>query len=164
MAENEWQDVKSLILYFSLSGNTESAATQIQDVTGGKLKKIKPVNPYPEDFDQYFKIAKHETELQLMPPVATSIDDINQYDVIFIGYPTWWGEPPRIIDSLFDKFSFAGKKIVVFSTSSSTPFEATKPHMQQLIDDEHALMIAGFRCDGDIDHLKAEIAGIHLAY
>ncbi|GAY72082.1 flavodoxin [Lentilactobacillus kosonis] len=164
MAENEWQDVKSLVLYFSLTGNTEHAAEQIQEIVGGDMQRIVPINPYPDDFNDYMRVAKHEMELQLFPPVATTIPDLQKYDVIFIGYPTWWSEPPRIIDSVFDKFEFAGKKIIVFSTSSGTPFEATQPHIKQLIEDDQALMIAGFRCDGDSENIKNQLAAVHLTY
>lgn len=164
MVESEWDNVHSLVLYFSLTGNTKHAAEQIQEITGSDIQRIVPVQPYPEAFNDYMRVAKHESELQLLPPVATSITNLDDYDVVFIGYPTWWGEPPRIIDSVFDKFTFGGKKLIAFSTSSSTPFSSTQPHIKQLIEDDKALMIAGFRCDGEESHLLNELESINVEY
>lgn len=164
MVESEWSNVHSLILYFSLTGNTKRAAEQIQEITGSDIQRIVPTKPYPKTFNDYMRVAKRESELQLLPPVATSINNFDDYDVIFVGYPTWWGEPPRIIDSIFDKFTFAGKKMIAFSTSSSTPFSSTQPHIEQLIEENKALLIAGLRCDGEEPHLLSELESIKVEY
>lgn len=109
-----------LIAYYSLSGNTEKAAQEIQNQTGGELVEITRKEDYPDDF---YDIAENEIINGDQPEISFPIDSIGKYDVIFVGYPIWWKEAPAMINTFVHQFDFSGKTIVPFCTSSSDGIE-----------------------------------------
>ena len=107
-----------LIAYYSYSGNTEKAAKEIQAQTNGTLSEITRNENYPENYDAEQEILNEET-----PDITMSVEDIENYDVIFIGYPIWWNKAPAMIRTLLTKYDFSGKTIIPFCTSSSDGIE-----------------------------------------
>ena len=105
-----------LIAYFSYSGNTQVIANQIHKSVGGDIFEIKTVDSYPDDYDAVVKQAKKEQEENYRPKLATQVDDINSYDVIFVGYPNWWGTMPMPIFTFLEQYNLSGKTIVPFCT------------------------------------------------
>ena len=82
---------KILVAYFSRTGNTKETALQIQRNTGGEIFEIQPVSPYPDDYNKAVDQAKKELESDYRPPLKTKVSNPESYDIIFIGYPIWWG-------------------------------------------------------------------------
>ena len=104
-----------LIAYFSYTGNTEKAAQAIADYTGGDLDEIKRAEEYGD--------LQEEAEAEILngvhPDITVSVNDIDKYDTIFVGYPIWWDEAPAMIATFLADNDFSGKTIVPFCTSAS---------------------------------------------
>ena len=115
---------KVLVVYFSATGNTEDAAKDIRKATGGKLYEIKAADPYTEeDIDYNQKNCRANVEQQdekVRPEIEGKIKNIRQYDVIFVGYPIWWGKEPMIIRTFLESYNLKGKTIVPFCTSGGS--------------------------------------------
>lgn len=121
-ADESTPNKKILIAYFSHSGNTRFMANEIQAQTSGDLFEIKTLNPYPQDYDSVVDVAKKEQKANFRPQLATKLSSLNDYDVIFIGYPNWWGTLPMALFTFFEENSFAGKVLIPFSTHEGSHF------------------------------------------
>lgn len=108
-----------LVAYFSYSGNTEKVAQQIAGYTGGDLAQIQRAEPY----DDLYTEAKEEIDESVHPEITVSSDNIEDYDVIFVGYPIWWNEAPAMVGTFLSNYDFSGKTIVPFCTSSSSKID-----------------------------------------
>ena len=115
-------DQNVLIAYFSMTGNTEEVAQDIQVETDGDLVEITRTEEYPSD---YYDIAENEIINGEQPDITVSINSIEDYDVIFIGYPIWWEEAPAMINTFVHQFDFSGKTVVPICTSTSDGIEAS---------------------------------------
>lgn len=124
---------KSLIIYFSLSGNTQTAAQHLQQEITADLYQLQPSEPYSANYDEIVARGEQEKDQGIEPAIAGALPDLAQYDHIYIGYPIWWSRPPMIIHSLFAQADFKGKQITPFATSASTPLSATLAEMTELI-------------------------------
>lgn len=136
---------KTLIIYFSLSGNTKKAAEQIKKDTGADIIRLQPKKAYPKGYDNYVPVAQRQLKQNIHPTIKTEIPNLSDYETVLIGFPTWWQQPPMIIHSLFEKFDFAGKTIVPFTTSMSTPISSSMSYMRKLAKDDNAKINNGFR-------------------
>lgn len=114
------KDKKILIAYFSQTGKTENVAQKLQKLTGGDLLRIKEKDKYTSDYDKLTKIAKRELNKNARPKVTTEARNIKSYDVVYVGYPIWWGEAPHIVYNLVENVSLRGKTVVPFCTSISS--------------------------------------------
>lgn len=88
---------KSLVVYFSRSGNTENVAKSIKSRTNSDIFEIIPAVPYSDDYDETADLAQTEKKNQARPAMSENIEDFQQYDVIYVGYPIWWGDMPMIL-------------------------------------------------------------------
>lgn len=125
-------DKKILIAYFSHSGNTEAVAQQIHDMIGGDIVKIETVNPYPSDYHECTEVAKAEKDSNARPQLSTVIDNMNDYDTIFIGYPIWWHTAPMAIGTFLEGYDLSGKTIVPFCTSGGSDISESMPMIKEL--------------------------------
>ena len=104
-----------LVAYFSYTGNTEEVAGQIADLTGGTLGEIQRVEEYGN--------LQEEAEAEILegarPEITFSVDNVEDYDTVFVGYPIWWNEAPAMIATFLESYNFAGKTIIPFCTSGS---------------------------------------------
>jgi flavodoxin len=121
---------KCLIAYFSRKGqnyvsgrivelkvgNTEVVAHMIQKKAGGDLFHIESVTAYPEDYAETTEVAKTELRAKARPKLAGRVENMATYDVIFLGYPNWWGTMPMPIYTFLESYDFAGKTILPFCT------------------------------------------------
>ena len=96
-AQNSSADKKVLVAYFSRSGNTRAIADHIKSLTGGDMFEIQVAKPYPEEYHACTEVAKKEKEDNARPTLKTKVENIASYDVIFVGYPNWWGTTPMPI-------------------------------------------------------------------
>jgi len=133
-----------VVLYFSATGTTEGAAKRIKKAAGGKLIAIKAADPYTEaDLDygdedsrvtKEHESAKTPAESKVRPKIAnlSSIKKaVGNADVVYIGYPIWWGEAPHIVYSLVENVSLKGKTVIPFSTSISSGLGSSGKHLKE---------------------------------
>jgi len=123
-------DKKCLIAYFSRKGqnyvsgkivdlkvgNTEVVANMIQKITGGDMFHIESVTAYPKDYTETTEVAKKELRAKARPKLTEQVKDIEEYDVIFLGYPNWWGTMPMPVYTFLESYDFSGRTIVPFCT------------------------------------------------
>jgi len=110
------QKTKTLVAYFSRTGNTREIANQIHEKFGGDIFKIQTVNPYPSNYNECVEQAKQELEKGYRPELKTMVKNIESYDVVFIGYPIWWGTMPMAVATFLSEYDLSGKTIVPFCT------------------------------------------------
>lgn len=118
-------DGNTLIVYFSRTGTTQRAAAQIQQQTGGRLLEIEPVNPYNGSYDATLNQAERELDSNARPAITTVVDNMADYDTIFVGYPIWYGDAPMVIYTFLESYDLSGKTIVPFCTSGSSGIETS---------------------------------------
>ena len=111
-----------LIAYFSWFGNTEQVAQIIQQETGGDLFEIAPATPYTDDYDELLNIAQQEQSDNARPELAGQVENWEQYDTIFVGYPNWWSDAPMAVYTFLESYDWSGKTLVPFNTSASGGF------------------------------------------
>jgi len=111
---------KTLVVYFSHTGNTKPVAEYIHDLVGGDLVRLEPVNPYPEGYSDALDPAKQEQRENARPEIQNTIEHFGSYEVIYLGYPIWWGTTPMLINTFLESYDFSGKTVVPFATSGGT--------------------------------------------
>ena len=107
---------KILIVYYSRTGNTEAIAKHIQELTGADMFKLETVKAYPEDYRETTEVAKEEKNKNARPEIKGQVENISQYDTIFIGFPIWWGTHPMAIATFIESYNLEGKTIIPFCT------------------------------------------------
>ncbi len=101
-------------------GNTEMIAEYIQQAAGGDLFEIETVREYAKDYSECTNEAMAEKKSSARPALKKLPESIDDYDVIFLGYPNWWGTAPMAVFTFLDAFDFTGKKIVPFCTNEGS--------------------------------------------
>ncbi len=147
-----------LVAYFSCTGNTEKIAEYIAEATGGTLYEITPEQPYTAQDLNYNQSGSRANEEQndpnARPAIQGSVDNMSQYDVVYLGYPIWWGKAPKIIDTFLESYDFSGKTIIPFCTSGSSGIAASIPDIQALASD--ATWMDGKRFSGSAKQSEVE--------
>ena len=121
--QTESADGKTLVAYFSWSGNTEEMASYIAEQTGGDLLEIEPKAAYPTDYNETGDIAKAERDENARPEIANLPASIDEYDTILVGYPIWWHTAPMIIGTFLENYDLTGKEVYPFTQSASMDTE-----------------------------------------
>ena len=120
---------KKLVAYFSASGVTAKVADMLADAIGADIHEISPKVPYTKaDLNWMNKKSRSSIEMNdktIRPEIAESNVQIDDYDVIFLGFPIWWYVAPTIINTFLEKYDFSGKKIILFATSGGSGFGET---------------------------------------
>ena len=116
-----------LVAYFSATGNTETVANHIKDILGeaADLYEIQPETPYTSadlNYNTDCRANREQNDDSARPAIAGGVENMEQYDVVFLGYPIWWGKAPKIIHTFLESYDFSGKTIVPFCTSGSSPY------------------------------------------
>ena len=111
-----------LIAYFSWSGNTEQVARIIQQETGGDLFEIAPATAYTDDYNELLDIAQQEQSDNARPELASLVENWEQYDTVFVGYPNWWNDAPMAVYTFLESYDWDGKTLIPFNTSASGGF------------------------------------------
>ncbi len=104
-----------LVAYFSHSGNTRAIANQIYESVGD-IFEIEPVDPYPRDYDEVVAQARKELKEEYRPKLKTKVENMGSYNVVFVGYPNWWGTVPMPVATFLSEYDLSGKTIVPFCT------------------------------------------------
>ena len=134
--ENNMTDKKVLVAYFSATGTTAKVAERLATATGADLFEIKPLYPYSDaDLNWMNKQSRSSIEMsdrRARPEIATKVENMSQYSVIFVGFPIWWYREPSIIDTFLEAYDFNGKTIVPFATSGGSGMGDSGKIMQEL--------------------------------
>ena len=124
-ASEETTDGKVLVAYFSCTGNTKGLAEKIASAIDADFYELVPEEPYTDaDLnynDSSTRATVEQNDPNARPAISGSVDNMEQYDVIFLGYPIWWGQAPKIISTFLESYNLSGKTIVPFCTSGSSP-------------------------------------------
>ncbi len=145
---------KILVAYFSATNTTEKIAGYIADGLPADLYEIDPAVPYTSadlnysDADSRSSIEMNDPNAR--PAISTIIENMDQYDTVFLGYPIWWGQAPRIISTFLESYNFSGKKIIPFCTSGSSGIGLSATNLHSLA--SGAEWMQGQRFSGSASH------------
>jgi flavodoxin len=109
-----------LIAYFSHSGNTRIIANQIHDIVSSDIFEILSVEPYTRDYNQCVDQARRELREKSRPALQNHIENMENYNVIFLGYPNWWGTIPMPVATFLSEYDFSGKTLIPFCTNEGS--------------------------------------------
>ena len=150
---------KALVAYFSASGVTKKLAERLAGAIGADAFEIVPEQTYTEaDLNWMNKNSRSSVEMNdksCRPAIASKVDDMSQYDVVFVGFPVWWYREPSIIDTFAEAYDFSGKTIVPFATSGSSGIGESGKNIGELAKDAHVFAGSRFAANADADELKA---------
>lgn len=161
-AENSGVDAVSSASYTTIDGQAvgrvQAVADMIQKNTGGDLFSIRTETVYPADGGELIDYAAQEQEEDARPVLTSHIENLDQYDTIFIGYPNWWADLPQALYSFFDEYDFSGKTIIPFNVHNGSRFSRTIQTIQNLEPD--ATMIEdGFTVsERNVDQADSDVA------
>lgn len=129
LAKDDAVSGKSLVVYFSATGNTKGVAEKIAAVTGADTYEILAAQPYTDDDLNYnnddSRATKEQNDKTIRPEIGSEQLDLSAYDTIYLGYPIWWGLAPRIMDTFVESYDFTGKTVIPFCTSGSSDIGST---------------------------------------
>ena len=114
---------KTLVAYFSWSGNTQEMASYIAEQTGGDLLELQPETPYPTDYNECGDVALAERASDARPAIANLPESIEEYDTVLVGYPIWWHTAPMIIGTFLESYDLTGVDVYPFTQSASMDTE-----------------------------------------
>jgi len=130
---------KALTVYYSHSGNTRECANQIHQMVGGDIVELIPLEPYPEDYDAVVEQAKREIKAGHRPALRTRVENIDSYDVIFVGSPNWWNTVAPPVVTFLSEHDLSGKATVPFITHAGTALGRSAKDIAKLCPDTTVL-------------------------
>jgi flavodoxin len=113
-------------------GNTEVIAKKIQRLTGSNLFQIQTVKAYPEDYTEATRVAQDELSSNARPELTEIVTDMDSYDVIYLGYPNWWGTMPMAVFTFLDSYDFSAKTIVPYCTHEGSGLGISERDIKKL--------------------------------
>ena len=130
---------KVLVAYFSATGHTKTIAEYLQAALDADLYEIVPQEPYTDaDLDYNTdgcRANQEQNDDSARPAISGGVEDMAGYDVVFIGYPIWWGQAPKIVYTFLESYDFSGKTIVPFCTSGGSGIDGSLGGLQALASD-----------------------------
>ena len=139
---------KVLIVYLSRTNNTKAIAEMIHEQVGGDLMTLELETPYPEDYDAIVKQVAEENESGFLPPLKTRVN-MDQYDIIFLGFPTWGMQLPPPMKSFLHQYDLSGKTVIPFNTNAGYGVGSSFETVEKLCPD--ANLLEGFSIQGGIE-------------
>lgn len=157
---------KILVAYFSATGHTKAAAEALADGLGADLYEIVPAEPYTDaDLDYTDPKSRSNTEMNdpgARPEISGSVEDMEQYGTVFLGYPIWFGEAPRIMDTFVESYDLYGKTLVPFCTSSSSGFGSSDSYLRAAAGGSVWLDGHRFSADDTDEDIMSWVGGLEL--
>lgn len=134
----EEQGTRVLVAYFSATNTTKGVAEHIANGLNADIYEIVPEEPYTDE-DLNYNDDNSRTTIEMndpnvRPAISGSVDSMEQYEILFIGFPIWWGEAPRIVSTFVESYDFSGKTIVPFCTSGGSGVGSSATNLEQLTD------------------------------
>ena len=159
-----------LVAYFSLAGeqygvgvieegNTSIIAHMIAEQTGADLFEIEAVTPYPTSHSELLEVSQQEMADNARPEIAGTVDNMDDYDTIFIGYPNWWGDMPMIVYNFLESYDLSGKTIVPFCTHGGSGLSNTESTIADITGGtmKDGFAIPGTTAQNDRDTARSEV-------
>ena len=140
---------KILIVYLSRTNNTKAIAEIIHENVGGTLVALELVTPYPENYKSIVEQVARENETGFLPPLKTRIDNIERYDVVFVGFPTWGMQLPPPMKSFLNQYDLKGKTVIPFNTNAGYGVGSSFETVKQLC--PNSTLLEGFSIKGGIE-------------
>ena len=163
-------DKKILVAYFSRAdenynvgniskGNTEIVAEIIAEKTGADIFQIKPVKNYPANYQECIEVAKAEKANKARPEIAGRVENFSDYEIIFLGYPNWWGDLPMAVYTFLEQENFSNKTIVPFCTHEGSGLGGTEKFIAEKTNAKmlQGLAIRGSVAQNNADKTKSEV-------
>ena len=161
-----------LVVYFSHAGenynvgvieegNTAKMGKIIAEQLGADVFELVPVVPYPEDYDSCLDIATEEQRTDARPEYEGGIENWDQYDTVFIGYPIWWGEIPNIVYTFMEAYDFTGKTVIPFNTHEGSGQAHSQRDIEGLLSSAtvlKGLAVRGSKAQNDADGTGTDVA------
>ncbi|EKF54152.1 flavodoxin [Galbibacter marinus] len=147
--ETKKEKGKLLIVYLSRTNNTKQVAEIIQKEVGGDLVALELKDPYPENYDSIVAQVAEENESGYLPPLKTRIDNFNQYDVVFLGFPTWGMRLPPPMKSFLNKYNMSDKTVIPFNTNAGYGIGSSFKTVKEMC--PNATILEGFSTKGGIE-------------
>lgn len=150
LEETQGAGAKALVVYFSATGNTKAVAETLAGLKGADIYEIVPEQPYTDEDlnynDRTTRATAEQNDPDARPAIQGSITDFEQYEVVYVGYPIWWGDMPRILYTFFDTYDFSGKTIAPFCTSGGSGLSGTSGTIAKL--ESGATVLDGLHVSG----------------
>lgn len=142
---------KVLVAYFSCTGNTRTLAEYAADALSADIYEIQPEIPYTSAdlnySDNSSRSSREMNDSSSRPAIFGTVENMEEYDIVFLGYPIWWGQAPQIISTFLESYDFSGKTIIPFCTSGSSGIGSSATNLQMLCADS-AIWLPGTRFSG----------------
>ena len=159
-------NAKVLVAYFSATGNTENIAQHLETVLDADLYEIVPQQPYTSaDLNYGSSNSRAEQEINdpnARPAISGSVSNMDDYDVVFIGYPIWWGQAPKIIYTFLESYDFSGKTIIPFCTSASSGIGGSISGIQALAPNANWLSGQRFSGSASLSSVESWVNGLDI--
>ena len=156
--------MSSLVAYFSATGTTARAATRLAQAIGADLFEIVPERPYSAaDLNWNDRSSRSSVEManeSCRPAIASLVDNMDDYDTVYVGFPVWWYVEPRIVDTFLEAHDLAGKTVVPFATSGGSGLGRAPQRMAELA--PRARVAEGRMLNGNpgLDELRDWVASL----
>lgn len=153
-----------LVVYFSVTGNTRTIAEKIAALTDADLYEIKPAIEYTDadiDYgDSNSRTSKEQNDSSVRPNIQSEAISLEGYDTIYIGYPIWWGEEPRIMDTFVENYDFENITMIPFCTSGSSSIGSSGKNLADNADSGNWLEGKRFNSNASESEIKDWISGL----
>ena len=149
----------TIVVYFSRTGNTEKIAEYLIELTGAGSYEIEAAVPYSDADIAYgnsgCRANQEQNDKTVRPEIAEPIASLDGYDTVFLGYPIWWGEEPRIIDTFLESYDFSEKTVIPFCTSASSGISVSEKNIAELVPIGNQLTGRRFAASASKDSVKS---------
>lgn len=158
---------KSIVAYFSCTDNTRTIAEYVAECAGADIYRIEPAVPYTSADLNYnnsdSRTSKEQNDAAARPEIAGTLPSLDNYEVVYLGYPIWWGQAPKIMYTFVEHYNLSGKTVIPFCTSASSGIGTSATNLQEA-DTSQAVWLAGRRFSGSSPKSDVEswIAGLRL--
>ena len=142
-------------------GNTQIVAEMIAEETGGDLFHIQTLTPYPADYDECTEVAKQEQADNARPELNARVQDFDSYDVIYLGYPIWWGDMPMAVYTFLESYDFNEKTIIPFNTHAGSGKAGTVNTIKEICTEATVLdgmALSGADAQNEQEKIKKQVA------
>lgn len=154
-----------LVAYFSATGTTEKVAGYIAEITDGALYKIVPEVPYTQEdlhySDSSTRATREQNDPAARPEIDGSVENMADYDVIYLGYPIWWSKAPKIVYTFLEAYDLSGKTIIPFCTSGGSSISASVPDLQAIASGATFLSGRRFSSSSSMSEVQEWVNGLN---
>ena len=116
-----------------VQGNTQTIARMIQEQTGGDLFSIRAEEKYPADYDELIDIGGEEEAEDIRPELISHVENMEDYEIVFLGFPNWWSDMPMAVYSFLEEYDFTGKTVIPFAVTAGSGFSDTISTISDLL-------------------------------